>query len=153
MSNMYYLAAPYTDPNELIRKERVRTADMVAAALMEQHGFCIYSPLTHSQAVVPFLSMETIQDHNFWMRQCLPMVKAASALLLLELDGWKESKGVKMEVDAAKALMMPIYRVLPHGRLAPVQSRSPDTYQRAMANDGLILFRIPQERDPFSEIH
>lgn len=115
MSNLYYLAAPYTDPSESVRNDRVQCADIVAAWLMEKHGFCIYSPLTHSRNIVPHLAPETVADHRFWMKQCLPMVKAASGLILLPLPGWKDSKGVRMEVEAAQAVMMPIYRLVSHG--------------------------------------
>lgn len=152
MSNLYYLAAPYTDPSASVRNDRVQCADLIAAWLMELHGFCIYSPLTHSRNIVPHLAPETVANHRFWMKQCLPMVKAASGLIFLPLPGWKESKGVRMEIEAARAVMMPLYKVYALESPSIELVGGSEYFSWAIRRGSLHLKRLSDEADPYEEV-
>lgn len=93
-----YLILPYSHPDELVREYRFGMANMASAALIKS-GYNVFSPISHSHPIAKYLG-----NHNdssfwcdideFWQRKCL-------ALALLPLGGYKESSGVKREVELA----------------------------------------------------
>jgi hypothetical protein len=103
---LIYLACPYTHADPSIEKYRYETACRVAAKLMEC-GIAVFSPLSHSVPLVPFLN-EKKSDHEFWMSVDLPILSRCDEVLILGLEGWKESRGVKEELFEAMALGIPV---------------------------------------------
>jgi hypothetical protein len=101
-----YLASPYSHENPEIMEERYRLAVLAAADLM-MSGWVIFSPIVHSHSIGQQLGKQAGGNlnpvtHNFWMNQDLPLLAAADVLLVLCLPGWRESKGVKEEIEYAK---------------------------------------------------
>lgn len=93
-----YLASPYTGTTE--QREQRFIAVCKAAAELMQLGTVIYSPIAHGHVIEQH--MGGIQSHAFWMDQCLAMLRRADRLLVLCLPGWKDSKGVALEIEFAK---------------------------------------------------
>ena len=102
---MIYLASPYTHPDERTQIDRSLHAAMYTGWSMEQ-GNTIYSPVIHGAALANSGAVGpiTAADHAFWMRHCLGMLAAARCLYILPLDGWRESRGVWMEIQHARSL-------------------------------------------------
>lgn len=90
-----YLAGPYTSSSEAVRTIREHALTMAAARLMDE-GRVVFSPVTHGHQISYHLS--TPDDHDFWMRQCLPLLHAAQELIVLPLAGWQASKGLQAEL-------------------------------------------------------
>lgn len=111
MTQLVYLAAPYTKGTDADRLYRAEQATIAAAILMRQFRYVVFSPLTHGHAVAPHLPVKEVASHDFWMRQCLPFVQAAQKLLVLTLPGWKDSRGVQMEIDWARAAGKEIFLI------------------------------------------
>lgn len=97
-----YLAIPYTwNPDksfEIVNK--------VAAELMTM-GFNIFSPISHSHPIAKNLSSEQLTDHDFWMKQDLPMLSRCDHMMVVIIgeDGARlieESKGCTREINEAK---------------------------------------------------
>lgn len=105
---LVYLACPYTHKMESVRQARVTMACAVAARLMELNT-AVFSPITHGNAIAGFLPEARLHDHEFWMQQCLPILAASQKLVLLPIEGWKESRGVEHELAYAKARGIPCY--------------------------------------------
>ena len=103
---LIYLAAPYSHPEPEVRAARVKEATRVAAFLMTK-GNTVFSPITHGHAVAEFFPAGLALDHEFWMRQCRPMLELADALLILPLEGWHRSRGVMAERAWAEELQLP----------------------------------------------
>lgn len=100
-STLVYLAAPYTDPDPVLRKSRVELANIAAAKLM-QEGLVVFSPITHGHSIADHLPPSVLCDHDFWMRQCLPMVERADLLVILPLYDWQHSAGIAKEIFHAR---------------------------------------------------
>lgn len=96
-----YLAAPYSHPDPAVRHRRAHQAAAVAADLAAS-GYCVFSPITHGHQLASYLPHEVAQDHEFWMKQCLPILSLADALVILPIDGWRESRGVWLEIEHAR---------------------------------------------------
>lgn len=94
---LYYLACPYTRCPDGPRTA-FESANSIAAELMSA-GMNIYSPVTHSHPLVPYLGEECRFDHDFWMRIDKIMVDKCDGLIVCCLPGWRESRGMKQEIE------------------------------------------------------
>jgi len=101
-----YLSCPYSHPNKAIRMHRVLCADEKAAELMED-GYLVFSPLSHSHSISEYCEVGP-QDHDFWLRQDLWILRICDEIHVLCLEGWLDSKGLIKEVDLALELGMSI---------------------------------------------
>jgi len=98
---MIYIAAPYSHEDDFVQAYREGVATKYAAKLMAQ-GKMVFSPLTHCR---PLALLENL-PHNweFWKEYNLHFLRSCTELHVITLDGWKESKGVNAEIEAAKEL-------------------------------------------------
>lgn len=108
MIPLVYLGCPYTSPELSVRQERAELASLAAARCM-QNGYVVFSPITHGHQVADHLPASVAGNHRFWMQQCLPLLRVCDALVILPLDGWRDSRGLFEEICCAEAAMIPIY--------------------------------------------
>jgi hypothetical protein len=83
------------------------------AARLIINGLGIYCPIAHSHPIAYYGGINPL-DVKLWMRLNEPHIKAANALLVAELPGWKDSEGMKGEMDAFALVGKPIYYVNPN---------------------------------------
>lgn len=114
-----YLACPYTDADPVVRQARVDAASLVAANMMSRDGLVVFSPITHGHAVDAYLPRRLSASHEFWMGQCLPVLSACSSLVILPLPGWRDSRGLAVEVAWAVAADIAIMIFQSEEELAP----------------------------------
>ena len=105
MKTFVYLACPYSHPEGLVRAERAQIAARAAEFLMRE-GVAVFCPIVHGHAI----ERETRTEHDdaFWRIQDAPFIVACHALVILGLDGWRESKGVIWESAVAFEHNIPI---------------------------------------------
>jgi hypothetical protein len=116
MSGYYvYLASPYSHPDPAVKQARYEAACRAAARFME-HSEVVFSPIAHSHAI-EIVGQPIDPTHDFWMRQDRPLLKGAAELYVLDIDGWKQSKGVTEEIAIAHKLGMPVYLVSEQGKV------------------------------------
>lgn len=101
-----YLASPYSHASPLIRAQRFEAACKAAAKLM-QAGYAVFSPIAHSHPIEQHFGGK-VEGLEFWMKQDLPLLAAASRLAVLTLEGWEASRGVAAELEYAKKIGLPI---------------------------------------------
>ena len=106
MSPILYLAVPFTHSDPKIRENRFQTACRAAAKLMES-GITVFSPLSHSVPIVRHGNLDEL-DSTFWLSMDTPILRHCDEILVLCLDGWEESRGVKEEMLFALENNMPI---------------------------------------------
>jgi hypothetical protein len=80
---------------------------------MHKTGEQVYSPIAHGIALEPHLPTKLADDHDFWMRHCLNMLGRCDSLRVYCIYGWRESKGVQMEIEYAKNAKLPITYLWP----------------------------------------
>lgn len=108
MSGFTYLASPYTHPSPLVRQERFNKVLRVAARMM-LHGEAVFCPIAHSHPIALAMTHTgAATDHGFWMSQDIPVLRHASKLTVLMLEGWRDSRGVKQEIAFAREAMIPV---------------------------------------------
>jgi nucleoside 2-deoxyribosyltransferase len=104
-----YLASPYSHPDAAVRAARFEAACAHASAMLRE-GELVYSPIVHSH---PLAERGLPGDWAYWAEHDRRMLSACTALLVLALPGWEESRGVAAEVGMARDLGLPVRFVAP----------------------------------------
>lgn len=102
-----YLAQPYTNPDPDVIAYRVEQGFKATAKLMNE-GHLVFAPIVHTHELGKFVDPELSKQHDFWMRQDIAILRHASELVILTLEGWEQSKGVAQEILVAEVCMIPI---------------------------------------------
>jgi nucleoside 2-deoxyribosyltransferase len=99
-----YLALPYSHPDPRVRIDRFEAANRAAAALMRA-GYCVFSPISHSH---PISLYGVPGDWTRWESLDQQMLRQCDEVVVLTLDGWKQSQGLQAELSIAAALNLPV---------------------------------------------
>ena len=100
-----YLAGPYSSPHIHIRDRRYQQISFVAAELIKR-GELIYSPITSCHPIACDHGLPT--DAAFWLHYDLAFLARCDRLLVLQLEGWDRSEGVKHEIEFAEKNCIPV---------------------------------------------
>lgn len=119
---MIYLASPYSHPDPAVRERRFRGACRAAAALLRS-GRAVFSPIAYSH---PLVAHGLPTDWSFWEWQDREHLARCDEVMVLMLDGWEESVGVREEIRIAREMGKPV-RFLDIARL--VESRAMSAVQ------------------------
>jgi nucleoside 2-deoxyribosyltransferase len=99
-----YLASPYSHPDPIVRERRFREACLAAATLLRA-GHAVFSPIAHSH---PLVEHGLPTDWSFWERQDREHLARCDEVLVLMLEGWEASVGVREEIRIARELGKPV---------------------------------------------
>lgn len=102
---MIYLASPYSHKDPSIREKRFLLIEELTAKMIKE-GKMVFSPIVHCHNLS--ISYNLSQDFEFWQKYCLYFIDKADMLMVYMIEGWKESKGIKEEIEYAKFKDIPI---------------------------------------------
>lgn len=94
-----YLAGPYSHPERAVRVARFNALNAAAARLMGA-GEHVYSPISHTHPIAEAGALPLGWD--FWEQYDRIYLGIAKRVVVLTLDGWRESKGVTAEIAIAQ---------------------------------------------------
>jgi hypothetical protein len=94
-----------------VREERFQAACRAASHLMRR-GLHVFSPIAHSHPVLLAGGLPT--GWEYWEAYDEAVLSTCRALAVLELDGWRDSRGVQGEVEISRRLKLPAYYTSPH---------------------------------------
>ncbi len=95
-----YLAAPYSHEDPKVKQVRHDIVNQVAHDLIRM-GVQVYSPLTHN---IPLAHLGLHGNWLTWKAFDHEMLSRCDFLIVLRLEGWQNSLGLKAEMECAKAL-------------------------------------------------
>ena len=104
-NTLVYLAVPYSHPDPSVKERRFQTVNKVAGILM-QRGLHIFSPISHTHPIAICHSLP--EGWEFWKDYDEAVLRHCCKVLVLMLDGWKDSEGVNAEINAALDLGLPV---------------------------------------------
>ena len=111
--NVVYLACPYTDPNPAVRKARFDAATAVAADLIRA-GRIVYSPITMTHPIDMVLAgASNTLGSDYWVAFDEAFMEMCSEMVVVRLNGWERSNGIKREIDYFTDRKKPIRYVDP----------------------------------------
>lgn len=99
MSELIYLASPYSDDDQSVVEERFQAVCAAAGRFMAA-GRYVYSPIAHTHPIAKVATLPT--DWEFWRGFDEAVISRATELWVLTLDGWDESRGVRAEIEIAR---------------------------------------------------
>lgn len=112
---MIYLASPYSHPDAMIRRQRFHAACRVAANLLAS-GMAVFSPIVHGH---PLVRHGLPTDWSFWERFDRDHITRCDEVVVLMLDGWRDSVGVAAEIRIAGELGKPVRYLAPDAPGSP----------------------------------
>jgi hypothetical protein len=115
---LVYLASPYTHPDPAVMQRRFEEICAVAARFIKR-GEHIFSPIAHTHPIA--LAGELPANFWYWEQYAKEMLSVCGELWVYEMDGWRESKGIALEIKIAEELGLRITYCS--------QYRTPPSYQ------------------------
>lgn len=112
---MIYLASPYSHADALVREQWFHEACVVTARLLNE-GTVVFSPVVFGHSLVAHC-LPT--DWPFWEPFAREHIARCDEVLILMLDGWRESVGVAAEIGIAGELGKPIRYLAPEATVSP----------------------------------
>ena len=112
---LIYLASPYSHPDPEVRRQRYEAVKKLADLLISK-GKYIFCPIIHSHEIQQIQKEEPLGWVE-WMDQDLTILSRCTALYVMDLEGWLESKGVRAEREFAQKNNMRIEIVNSDGKL------------------------------------
>lgn len=101
---MFYIASPYTDESEWVVEERVNQVTEFTGRLLAA-GHVAFSPIVYCHDLARQFALPT--DAAYWHNFNMSILRRCDALLVLQLDGWRESDGVHFEMKTANYTNIP----------------------------------------------
>lgn len=99
MKKLVYLAVPYSDPDPKVRQARFEASNRAAAMLMRAGDF-VFSPISHTHPIA--LAGDLPLGWDYWEQYDRAVLACCYRFIILKLDGWNHSKGIKGEVRIAE---------------------------------------------------
>ena len=115
---MIYVCSPYTHPDPAVREQRFHAACAMTARLMLE-GHVVYSPIVHSH---PLVAHGLPINWSFWQYFDLRHLEFSDEVVVLMLDGWEQSAGVRAEIEKATELGKPVWYRAPLGATTPTSA-------------------------------
>lgn len=100
-----YLAIPYSHQSRAVRVYRFEVANQVAGELMAK-GEIVFSPISHTHPIAEVHDLP--KGWDYWHKFDYAYLQISKRVVVVMLDGWKESKGVQGEIQIAEQLGLPI---------------------------------------------
>jgi len=116
-----YLACPYTHPDADVRHARELEATKAAAFLLKNLQVAVYSPITHGHRVADFLPAALRNHSDFWLDQCLPILRKCTCMYVLQIPGWEKSSGIAKELIVANEHKLSLFSLVPEGKSYKLQ--------------------------------
>lgn len=102
---MIYVASPYSHPDFLIRKSRFLIVEQFVAHCLINLQTAVFSPIVYWHKIA--VDYDIPSDAQTWLPFNTNMIRRSESMFVLKLEGWQESKGVKLEMNFAKMLNIP----------------------------------------------
>jgi len=109
--NFWYVASPYSAvglTGQLARElmeDRFRSVRAFMGWAMRAN-MIVYSPIVQCHQIATIYNLPT--DHEFWLKFDEAMIKGGGGVIVLCIDGWQESFGVRGEVALAHSSGFPV---------------------------------------------
>ncbi len=109
---MIYIASPYSHPDPAIMQHRFEEVERFTAWALKL-GVVAISPIVYGHEMAKKHELPT--DAAWWAKFNRRLFNHCNLMYLLQIDGWIESRGVKMELEWAKEQSLPVLRFAPSG--------------------------------------
>jgi hypothetical protein len=106
----WYLGSPYSKYPGGLTQAHIDVCR--EAARLISLGLPIFSPIAHTHPIAMISGLDPL-DHMIWLLADQPMMDAAFGLIVLKMDGWSRSYGLKHEIETFADVGKPIVYLTP----------------------------------------
>lgn len=106
--SIIYLAAPYSHAKPEVMERRWFEVSRAAAWLMGKK-YTVISPVSMGHPIAALSLGDVAPGFEAWKHTCLTLLASAELMLVLMLEGWSESAGIKAEVDVCRHRGIPVW--------------------------------------------
>ncbi len=110
MRDFYYLGSVYSKYH--LGLDAAFDEVCRARGLLIRAGIPCFSPIIHSHPVAKISGLDP-WDYQIWMPSEQPMMECAIGLIVLKMDGWRESYGLNKELQFFTHKELPIIYMTP----------------------------------------
>lgn len=103
--SFHYLASPYTSQEAAFMQRRFEAVEQMTARLLKD-SIWVYSPIVHCHELANKFNLP--RNFEYWESYNSALLAKASQLLVLDIEGWDESRGVCKEIELASQLSIPV---------------------------------------------
>lgn len=108
----YYISNPYNGTDEQ-RNQRAKIAAQVSGKLLKR-GVHAWSPIVHNHAMMNDYGDFTLEERRSLILDFdFSLLLASKAMIVLTIDGWRESYGVAKEIELCQERSLPIFYLDP----------------------------------------
>ncbi len=108
----HYISNPYNGTDDQ-RNLRAKIAAEVSGKLLKR-GVHAWSPIVHNHAMMSHYSDFTLEERRTLILNFdFSLLLASKGMIVLTIDGWKESYGVGKEIEICKEKAIPILYLNP----------------------------------------
>lgn len=112
---LIYLAGPYWHEDIKVRSKRFKMYTKLAAKLIMNKDVYVISPITHGH---PIAQIKGFDLHHDWLPLGAELLIPCDELWVLDIEGWRDSKGTKFEITQAELASKPIKMVTIRGKVS-----------------------------------
>lgn len=105
-----YLASPYSHKDPAVIKDRVRGVTQATVWLIREKDWNVFSPIVHSH---PLAEAGLQGGWGFWKLIDTEYLSVSARMVVLAIEGWRESVGVQAEIKIAEGMGIPVYYMRP----------------------------------------
>lgn len=103
---VYYLASPYTHDESFVRELRYMAVNFAAAELIKK-GYQLFEPIASCH--YKSRTVDLPSGYAYWKKRDRKYIEKSDGLIVLTIQGWRESIGVKDEIKHAEKLKLPVH--------------------------------------------
>lgn len=96
LTDLCYVATPYSKFPDGI--EAAFRASCVVAGELLKRGLRVYSPIAHTHPIAEYAKIDLF-DHDIWLPFDEAMMNACGTLIVAQLPGWEDSRGIAHEIE------------------------------------------------------
>jgi hypothetical protein len=108
LGGLVYLAGPYSHQSTAVMEYRFNVY-VAAAGDMMLDNIEVYAPVVHNHPIACARDMS--RGWDFWKQFDLPMLARSRSMIVLQLDGWEGSAGLKAEIEFARVNKIPVFYI------------------------------------------
>jgi hypothetical protein len=108
-NQLWYLASPYSHPDQAVMVSRFEQVNEFASRLMRA-GVMIFSPISHTH---PIAQYGLPKGWDYWERYDRCILAKCCGVIVCQFDGWRESTGVQAEIKIAREMGLAVFYVCP----------------------------------------
>lgn len=102
---MIYVASPYSHPDPLVMEQRFNDVRKFTSVMISSGAVAFSSILYLHQIAIDY---QLPRDAKFWATFNIEILRHCDMMIVCDMEGWQESKGVQMEISLAEHLGIPI---------------------------------------------